>query len=307
MIRVLANAACVVSRAVGDVLREDRRVGLLLECAASAIAAPALALPPSAKLFFAVDDGDVKYDVVAGSPAPNGNQVYISTYAASNGAWQISYIINADYKTNPQAVLTAIITVENKTEFDTLAFNVGAEVPICPAIDGASLVGGSALLTLTTVGPGTVACDTDGEPILDCLADGHAIESLFYCPTTLTSTGSSMISYTGTFGLPGPSEVGPSLIEVIGVREHFTLTPKDKLTMQVTFFYKDSDGVERPNPCTGDFDGDGAIGPTDLALLFSEWGETNFCPAELPSDVNEDGVVDTLDLMLLLASWGGCA
>jgi hypothetical protein len=266
----------------------------------------ALAGPPTAELFFSIDHGDVKFDFVEGSPAQNGNQVYISTYAAQNGTWQITYSLSIDYTADPMAVANGTVTVENKSEIDVIAFEVGALVPICPAIKDGSLVGGSALLTLTTVGPGTLACDIDGEPILDSIADGHIVDSIFYCPTTLTSTGSSIISYSGKFGLPGPSGKGPESIESIGMREHFTLTPKDKLAMQFTFFFKDVDGVSRPPSCPADIDGDGIVGPEDLSFVFADWGMTASCPGTLPSDADGSGIVGSGDLLLVLTEWGAC-
>lgn len=47
----------------------------------------------------------------------------------------------------------------------------------------------------------------------------------------------------------------------------------------------------------GDFDGDGAIGASDLAVLLSEWGGPGL------SDMNLDGVADASDLAILLSRW----
>ncbi len=49
-----------------------------------------------------------------------------------------------------------------------------------------------------------------------------------------------------------------------------------------------------------DLDGDGVVGPSDLALLLASWGVCEGCPA----DLNNDGVVDAADLADLLAAWG---
>ena len=48
-----------------------------------------------------------------------------------------------------------------------------------------------------------------------------------------------------------------------------------------------------------DLDGDGVVGPADLAILFASWGQTGPTPA----DISEDGVVDAADLAALLAEW----
>jgi trimeric autotransporter adhesin len=55
--------------------------------------------------------------------------------------------------------------------------------------------------------------------------------------------------------------------------------------------------------CTsGDLDGDGAVGPSDITLLLAAWGD---CEAGQPcaADLNGDGVVNGLDLAHLLAAW----
>ncbi len=54
--------------------------------------------------------------------------------------------------------------------------------------------------------------------------------------------------------------------------------------------------------CPADLDGDGQVGPFDLALLLGNWGPCAGCPADLDSD----GQVGPFDLALLLGSWGPC-
>jgi hypothetical protein len=55
-------------------------------------------------------------------------------------------------------------------------------------------------------------------------------------------------------------------------------------------------------PCPGDFDGDGDIGASDLAVLLGSWGGCEVCTA----DLDDDGDVDATDLAILLGSWGQC-
>ncbi len=52
-------------------------------------------------------------------------------------------------------------------------------------------------------------------------------------------------------------------------------------------------------PCTGDFDGNGAVDGADLAVLLGSWGGGG-------GDLNGDGVTDGADLATLLGAWGGC-
>ncbi|MCH8879727.1 MAG: AAA family ATPase [Planctomycetes bacterium] len=54
--------------------------------------------------------------------------------------------------------------------------------------------------------------------------------------------------------------------------------------------------------CPWDFDGDGAVGPFDLAFLLGFWGPN---PGH-PADFDGDGEVGPLDLALVLGNWGPC-
>jgi hypothetical protein len=56
--------------------------------------------------------------------------------------------------------------------------------------------------------------------------------------------------------------------------------------------------------CPGDVDGDGTVGPADMAALLAAWGP---CPGEdCPADLDDDGHVSIADLITLLAVWGPC-
>ena len=55
--------------------------------------------------------------------------------------------------------------------------------------------------------------------------------------------------------------------------------------------------------CLGDLDGDGAVGGSDLGLLFVEWGP---CSGDCLGDLDGDGIVGGGDLGLLFVAWGDC-
>ncbi|MCZ6654700.1 MAG: FG-GAP repeat protein [Planctomycetota bacterium] len=55
--------------------------------------------------------------------------------------------------------------------------------------------------------------------------------------------------------------------------------------------------------CPADLDGNGDVGPFDLALLLGVWGP---CPAVCPEDLSGDCEVGAFDLAILLGSWGPC-
>lgn len=64
----------------------------------------------------------------------------------------------------------------------------------------------------------------------------------------------------------------------------------------------DPDDGECRFPCDADLNGDGVVGPFDLAVLLGAWGPNEGDPA----DLDEDGVVGPMDLAILLGSWGSC-
>ncbi len=58
--------------------------------------------------------------------------------------------------------------------------------------------------------------------------------------------------------------------------------------------------------CPADFDGDGAVGASDLAQLLGSWGPYEPCPPFDAADFNDDCAVNAADLAQLLGSWGPC-
>jgi uncharacterized Ntn-hydrolase superfamily protein len=71
----------------------------------------------------------------------------------------------------------------------------------------------------------------------------------------------------------------------------------------------DGDGVSRVDMgcfehqlCPADLDGNGTVGPFDLASLLGAWGPN---PGH-PADLDGDGAVGALDLAILLGQWGPC-
>ena len=57
--------------------------------------------------------------------------------------------------------------------------------------------------------------------------------------------------------------------------------------------------------CLADLNGDGDVGPADLALLLGNWGPVDCAGAGCP-DFNQDGEVNAEDLAVLLGHWGLC-
>jgi hypothetical protein len=92
----------------------------------------------------------------------------------------------------------------------------------------------------------------------------------------------------------------------------FTADSAPTETEMTLGFFKDGDGaasftasVKAPislNICTGDIDGDGQVGFSDLTTVLAEWG---FC-FNCPEDLNGDFVVDFDDLLTILSAYGPC-
>lgn len=55
---------------------------------------------------------------------------------------------------------------------------------------------------------------------------------------------------------------------------------------------------------TGDIDGDGSVGPADLAILLGSWGACPDCESGCPADLDGDCTVGAADLAMLLGAWG---
>ena len=68
----------------------------------------------------------------------------------------------------------------------------------------------------------------------------------------------------------------------------------------------DADGNETADvcedDCAEDIDGDGIVGPLDLALVLGFWGPCEGCDM----DLDGDGIVGPFDLALVLGAWGPC-
>jgi hypothetical protein len=56
-----------------------------------------------------------------------------------------------------------------------------------------------------------------------------------------------------------------------------------------------------PANISGDLDGNGFVGPSDMALLLANWGSVSF--GENPFDIDGDGIVGAGDLTILIANW----
>ena len=61
-------------------------------------------------------------------------------------------------------------------------------------------------------------------------------------------------------------------------------------------------GIPDECECSADINGDGVVGPFDLALVLGFWGPCDGCDM----DLDGDGIVGPFDLALVLGNWGPC-
>ncbi len=85
---------------------------------------------------------------------------------------------------------------------------------------------------------------------------------------------------------------------IIGVRGDDDACPKDPICSSgsawVFSFVFDQ---------TGDLDGDGIVGVSDLLILLASWGPCADC-GDCPADLDGNCTVGVIDLLVLLANWG---
>lgn len=135
-------------------------------------------------------------------------------------------------------VINGVIAVTNLgavTQQYTLIFNL----PIAPAIPGATLIGGSVQggatdnngngVTLSTAGPGTA--------LYTARIDGTDVQSLYlHSQSFSTAAPFGSINVPAlSFGAPIPSQIGPAALVNIGIRLDFLLTPGDSATFSSNF------------------------------------------------------------------------
>lgn len=69
---------------------------------------------------------------------------------------------------------------------------------------------------------------------------------------------------------------------------------------------QDKNGNGIPDECEqpGDLDGDGIVGPADLAIVLGNWGPCPAPPDACIADLDGDGSVGPADLAIILGNWG---
>lgn len=262
----------------------------------------AMASPPAASLWWAIDGETPSTTELEGTQGSNGNGSYSTSITAGGGTCTLTLLLNADFTADLQTNVNGQIKlINNGSSVRDIAF--GFEVPICPAIDGPSSFGVLTVMTLNTNGPGSIVCVQDG--LFNATDDGEILKSLYTCPYQLATSGSGTLTANAQFGTPGTSAAGNGPVERQGAFVRCLLSGLDQVTFTFTYNLADDDGIA-PAPCQTDLNGDGVVGGQDLTLFLADWDMISECPDLLAGDVNLDGLVNGEDLSLLLSTWGRC-
>lgn len=165
-------------------------------------------------------DGHIRYRVIGG---------------ASGDGWSLSWNTLLD----PDPFISSSFTVQNMSGM-TQDFTITTTLPIFPVLTAPTTMTGS---ISGTVGDGdgmldpngngaTVTTQANGRPYYEALVDGLGVRSLYAAPQTHTAPlGLTAAIPTQNF----INEVGPGVLNTIGIRNAFTLTSSDNAAFTSTF------------------------------------------------------------------------
>lgn len=141
----------------------------------------------------------------------------------------------------------------------------------------------------------------EGDQIGGVCQAGSLVNALEYADLQLEllNPSGAVIASSNAQGLGGIEEINSTILPVDG--EYTIRVRTSGPTFAGVQLYRLRATIELAG-IPGDFNGDGAVDGTDLAILLSVWGTPG---AGTGADLNGDGVVNGADLAALLASWTG--
>lgn len=145
-------------------------------------------------------------------------------------------------------------------------------------------------------------------PSVEFAAAGVSVYSLSGTSGYATKSGTSMAvpHVTGTIALMLARNPDLTVAEVRAILAATATDVHDAGVDQRTGFGRiNAYAALLATPLPGDLDGDGAIGPTDLAILLGSWGPCDDCDGECLPDLDGDCHVGAADLAILLGAWTG--
>lgn len=179
--------------------------------------------------------GDVPVNwTPVGNDNGDGSFTYSGSRVDDDGHWTLDWTCTA--KQDPY--ISASYTLVN-TDANTLTYTLITSLPIVPVITPASLMGGSTGGALTDANFNGVATagTGGGQPLFAGLIDGATALSIYPHPSawSVAFAGQTLNIPDANVGLPGPTIAGPAVMTDIGIRNQFTLTPGDRVTLNAFF------------------------------------------------------------------------
>jgi len=263
------------------------------------VAGAQIAEPAVPKFKYSVDGGVTMVVPLTAAVQNNGMMKYVATVSTPESL-EISIVYVVDDLNNPTASAAGQFKCTNNSGV-TRGVDASVDFPLCPAVSGGTLYGGTVtMLVVTNADGGGVTCLPGSNCVWQATVGGSAIHGLFWCPFQIVTTGAGTMQSNSVFGAPVPGLPGPNSAPSIGSRNRFSLSSGDAVTITSNLIVKT---LGSGSGCAADLNGDGTIDGLDLAELLGHWGGANSCGI---GDVNEDGVVDGLDMALVLGAWGDC-
>lgn len=166
---------------------------------------------------------------------PNGSTIYRIVGAASTAEMSVEFDIEFD----PDPFVSSAFTVINNSGVVS-PFTVTVTVPVFPPLFAPTSMTGSISGTVGDgdglVDPfgngGTVMTQANGRPYYEALVDGGGVRSLYTAPQTDIAP-LNLTSDIPTQNFIG--EAGPAVLNSIGIRNAFMLTPGDNASFTSTF------------------------------------------------------------------------
>ncbi|MCH8879288.1 MAG: hypothetical protein IID34_05330 [Planctomycetes bacterium] len=211
---------------------------------------------------------------------------------------------------------TGMMAITPNGDVDWVSIHPGGGMPTMPGIDATGVI-----YTGTYLGRKLWAIDPNGSTRWVLLSSGGLTDTVNVAPD-----GSIiLVGGSDTFGQPGWAQAYDTadgtflwqvdLLSEGGINQYVcsqqpTFTPDSRTAYATTCFLGNVAGYvyalrigDEVEPTTGDLDGDGEVGPFDLALLLGSWGPCGDCE-DCPADLDGDCRVGAADLAILLGNWG---
>lgn len=167
---------------------------------------------------------------------PAGVDVGKGVWNYQGDLFDLDYQLGWDLNAKADPFVSGNIVLVN-TGLVTQTYSLTITLPINPAVAPGSLIGGSVGGSLTTDFDGGTLSGIGNNPVWEALIDGQVVKGLLGGnPFSVSNPGFGSAGIgPEAFGIPIPSEAGPSAFQSIGIRFTFSLTPGDQVSFSSVF------------------------------------------------------------------------